>query len=271
MVKRDIVMNKTIFYIKDMDCPSEEQMIRMKLADINSVKRLSFDLPNRNLTIYHRGELDKISSEIKSLKLGSKLVKTTKSKVEISQKKDVIDKKLLWAVLIINFSFFIIEAIFGLISDSIGLLADSFDMLADTFVYGLSLYAITGTLFMKKRIARISGIFQLLLALLGFAEVIRRFIAFDAIPNSLTMISVSFFALIANVASLIILNRSQNNEVHIQSSKIFTSNDVIANIGVIIAGVLVYVLNSKIPDLIVGSIVFLLVLRGALRILKLSK
>ena len=30
-----------------MDCPSEEQMIRMKLEPYNEVKQLSFDIPNR--------------------------------------------------------------------------------------------------------------------------------------------------------------------------------------------------------------------------------
>jgi len=53
--------------------------------------------------------------------------------------------------------------------------------------------------------------------------------------------------------------------------KLFTSNDVIANIGVIVAGGLVYLTNSKYPDLIVGTIVFALVAYGAVRIFKLSK
>ena len=56
-----------------------------------------------------------------------------------------------------------------------------------------------------------------------------------------------------------------------KASMIFTANDVIINIGVIIAGVLVYFMQSKYPDLIIGSIVFLIVVRGAIRILKLSK
>ena len=56
-----------------------------------------------------------------------------------------------------------------------------------------------------------------------------------------------------------------------QASMIFTSNDIIINIGVIIAGVLVYFTASKYPDLIIGGIIFLIVVRGALRILKLSK
>ena len=56
-----------------------------------------------------------------------------------------------------------------------------------------------------------------------------------------------------------------------KASLIFTSNDIIINIGVIVAGIMVNWLNSNKPDLIIGTIVFLLVSQGALRILKLGK
>jgi len=264
-------MYKTIFHIKEMDCPSEEQIIRMKLADNLSIKQLSFDLANKNLTILHDGELTEIKNAIDSLNFGASIIETTKYNGEILQNNNTVDNKLLWIVLIINLSFFILEILFGLIANSIGLVADSLDMLADAFVYGLSLYAISGTILIKKRVARISGLFQLALAIMGFVEVLRRFIGFEEIPNPTIMISISFLALIANTTSLIILNKSKSKEVHIKSSQIFTSNDVIANIGVIIAGVLVLFLNSKIPDLVVGLFVFIFVLRGAIKILKISK
>jgi Co/Zn/Cd efflux system component len=56
-----------------------------------------------------------------------------------------------------------------------------------------------------------------------------------------------------------------------RAGMIFTSNDIIINLGVITAGVLVNWLHSGIPDLIIGIIVFGLVIQGAFRILKLSK
>ena len=56
-----------------------------------------------------------------------------------------------------------------------------------------------------------------------------------------------------------------------KASMIFTSNDVIINLGVIIAGLLVNWLSSSTPDLIIGTIVFVLVIQGAFRILKISK
>jgi Co/Zn/Cd efflux system component len=56
-----------------------------------------------------------------------------------------------------------------------------------------------------------------------------------------------------------------------KASMIFTSNDIIINAGVIIAGILVLFTQSKYPDLLVGGLVFIIVVRGAFGILKLGK
>ena len=90
-------------------------------------------------------------------------------------------------------------------------------------------------------------------------------------PNFQTMIIVSSLALIANSVCLYLLQKSKSDEVHMKASAIFTSNDVIINIGVIIAGILVQFTHSNKPDLLIGSIVFLIVVQGAFRILKLAK
>ena len=160
----------------------------------------------------------------------------------------------------------------GIISKSMGLVADSLDMLADSFVYGISLLAVGGSLTRKKRIAKLAGYFQITLAVIGFVEVLRRFFGDEKLPNFSTMIVVSIFALIANGICLYILQKSKSKEeAHMKASMIFTSNDVIINIGVITAGILVHWLNSEKPDLIIGIIVLALVIQGAMRILKLSK
>jgi len=84
------------------------------------------------------------------------------------------------------------------------------------------------------------------------------------------MIIVSVFALAANAICVILLQRSKS-DVHMRASLIFTSMDVIANLGVIAAGILVHLTRSNIPDLVVGAIVFILVLQGAYRILRLAR
>jgi len=145
-------------------------------------------------------------------------------------------------------------------------------MLADSFVYGISLFAVGGTLTRKKQIAKLAGYFQITLAIIGFLEVLRRFFGDEKLPNFWTMIIISVFALIANGICLYILQKSKSKEeAHMKASMIFTSNDVIINLGLIVAGLLVNWLNSSKPDLIIGTIVFVLVIQGAFRILKLSK
>ncbi len=263
-------MKKTIFEITKMDCPSEENLIRMKLSDIVNIKNLEFDIPNRKLTVIHDEGMDIIEPAIDELNLGGKKLNTediTDFKIE----EDKNQRKLLWIVLYINFAFFIIEMATGLFSKSMGLVADSLDMLADSFVYGLSIFAVGGTILRKKKIAKLSGYFQILLAVIGFAEVIRRFLGSESLPNFQTMIIVSILALLANGICLYLLQKSKSNEAHMQASMIFTSNDVIINLGVIFAGILVNLLNSNKPDLIIGTIVFVLVIQGAVRILKLGK
>ncbi|CAL2090496.1 Cation transporter [Tenacibaculum sp. 190524A05c] len=263
-------MNKTIFEIRKMDCPSEENLIRMKLDGISNIASLNFDISNRILTVFHFGQIDQIEKSILELNLGSKKISTEKTNQNnFTETKN--QQKLLWTVLGINFSFFLLELTTGIISKSMGLMADSLDMLADSFVYAISLFAVGRSLIRKKRIAKLAGYFQIVLAVIGFFEVLRRFLGEENIPNFLTMMIISFFALIANGICLYILQKSKSKEeVHMKASMIFTSNDVVINLGVIIAGLLVHSLNSNIPDLVVGTIVFFLVTQGAIRILKLS-
>lgn len=254
-----------------MDCPSEENLIRMNLDGISSIANLDFDIPNRKLTIFHNGQIEEIEKSIIDLKLGGKRISTVQTD-QTDFNENTSQKKLLWIVLAINFAFFVIEMTTGLISKSMGLVADSLDMLADSFVYGISLFAVGGTLTKKKRIAKIAGYFQITLAIIGFSEVLRRFFGAEELPDLWTMIIVSILALIANGICLYILQKSKSKEeAHMKASMIFTSNDIIINLGVISAGLLVNWLDSNKPDLIVGTIVFGLVVQGAFRILKLSK
>jgi Co/Zn/Cd efflux system component len=161
---------------------------------------------------------------------------------------------------------------YGLVSKSMGLIADSLDMLADSFVYAISLISVGKSLIYKKAVAKIAGYFQIVLALIGLGEVIRRIIYPVEFPNYLTMIIISIFALIGNGICLYLLQKSRDKEeAHMKASLIFTSNDVVINLGVILAGILVYWINSNMPDLIIGTIVFFIVSKGAFRILSLSK
>lgn len=110
-----------------MDCPSEENLIRMKLEGHSNIEHLEFDIPNRQLTVFHHDNIEGIETAIHDLKLGDTLLSTEtidpsdpnnnfKIDADSSHKKDAEQRKLLWIVLVINFAFFIIEMSTGLIS-----------------------------------------------------------------------------------------------------------------------------------------------------------
>lgn len=264
----DGVMKRSLYEISKMDCPSEEQLIRMALSKFGALN-LQFDLPNRQLAVVHEQNTERITETLVGLKLGAKFLKEEQvSESEgVAQEND--ESRVLWILLLINFTMFLVEIGIGFYAESTGLVADSFDMLADSIVYSVSLYAVGKAAITQHRAARLSGWFQLLLAFGAIAEVVRKSIA-GSEPNSGLMMGISLVALCANVSCLMLLVKHRKGAVHMRASWVFSSNDVIANIGVLIAGGLVYFLKSPLPDLVIGVLIALIVARGALSIMKLS-
>lgn len=177
-----------------------------------------------------------------------------------------IERKTLWTLLAINAIMFIVEALAGWWGDSAGLLADSLDMFADASVYGIALYAVGRSPRLQAGAASASGVLQIALGLGVLVEVLRRFF-FGSEPVSILMMSVGAVALAANVSCLLLLAKHRDGGVHMRASWIFSTNDVIANSGVIISGALVMYLGTRLPDLIIGLIISAVVLRGGARIL----
>ncbi|MBI1423424.1 MAG: cation diffusion facilitator family transporter [Gammaproteobacteria bacterium] len=181
--------------------------------------------------------------------------------------KNRAESKVLWQLLAINAVMFLLEFVIGWLAQSTGLIADSLDMLADAGVYGIGLYAVARTLRAKTHAASISGVLQIALAVVVVIDVIRRYFL-GSEPFGLLMMGVSVVALLANLGCLALLAKHRDGEVHMRASWIFSTNDVLANIGVILAGALVYVTGSRTPDLIIGFIIALVVARGGVQILR---
>lgn len=175
---------------------------------------------------------------------------------------DDSQKKTLYWLITINGLVFIVEFSVGWLADSSALLADSFDMLADAVVYGIGLYAVGKTLSIKANAALTSSYFQTCLGALIILDIVRR-ILLGSNPASPLMIIMGCLALIANIICLLIIQKHKDGEVHMRASWIFSTNDVIANLGIILSGVLVWMLDSRWPDIIIGLFISFIILRGA--------
>lgn len=257
--------------VPKMDCPSEENMIRMALSDIKEIKSLDFDLSKRELNVAHTGHAEPILAKLEPLQLGARLIGSvpqTDSDASVDTDGDASEAKTLRILLAVNAIMFVVELIWGVIAQSTGLIADSLDMFADAAVYGLALYAVGRAASLKTRAAHLAGWLQMILAVGALGEVIRRTV-FGSEPESSLMMGIGALALVANVTCLVLIAKKRDRGAHMKASYIFSANDVIANVGVIIAGALVTWTGSSYPDLVVGTVIGLIVLNGARRILSL--
>lgn len=265
----------SVFDVPQMDCPSEESLVRTAFASFGEVA-FEFDIPNRKVYVYHAGSPEKVEATMKNVGLGAHRISLELVDIEnakkIQKKIKINDSREAWVLkwlLGINAIMFFIELAVGFVAQSAGLIADSLDMLADAAVYSVALYAVGKAARAKLKAAHASGWLQLILAVGLLMEVVRR--AFmGSEPVSVLMMGIGCLALVANVTCLVLIYQVRNSGTHMKASMIFSANDVLANVGVIVAGGLVALTESQTPDLVVGVIIGLVVLNGARRILLLK-
>lgn len=175
-------------------------------------------------------------------------------------------RRVLWIALALNAAMALIGGIAGWMAQSTGLLADALDMLSDASAYAIGLIAIGRSARFKANAAYGSGGVLLLLGLGVLVEVGRRAI-FGSEPASGWMIGVALLSLVVNMTVLRMLSPLRSGGVHLRASWIFTRADVVANVGVVLSGVLVAVTNTRYPDLVIGTLIGLYVIREAFEIL----
>jgi len=254
-----------------MDCATEEQLVRMCLDGVDGVDAVQVDLDRRTVTVSHDGDTMAVKVALDALRLDTTLATGASPPAAQSPRVQQRERRALAVALVINAGFFIAEFAAGVLAHSIGLIADSLDMLADASVYALSLVAVGRTSKIKKQLAAASGYAQFGLAAVGLIEVTRRFLTEEPLPDPRVMVVVSLLALGGNVVTLLLLRQARSDEAHFQASWIFTSNDIKVNSLVIVAAMLVAVTNDSTPDLLAGSVIFVIVANGARRILILSR
>lgn len=247
-------------------------MVRVALEGRPDILRLQADLSARRLDVYHSGDPADVVAALQPLGLGANLLDSADVQelpAETTPPRDADERRTLRLALAINAVMFVGEAVGGYLADSTALIADSLDMFSDAAVYGIALYGVGRGLRGQASAARISGWLQLTLAGGAAFEVVRRAVG-GSEPEAGLMMIVAAVALVANAATMKLLSGHREGGAHMQASWIFTTNDVLANLGVIVGGLLVRATGSSWPDLIVGTAIALLVFRGALRILRVA-
>lgn len=176
------------------------------------------------------------------------------------------ERRALRIALWLNVGLSVSLGIAGALADSSGLIANALDNTSDAAVYAISYYAATRDPHWKTRAAQVSGVMLLVLCAGVLGDVIRRFISNEA-PVSIVMILMTVIAAIINVVCLKLLQRIRHGDVNLGAAWTFSINDLFANLGVLIAGLLVAWLGRPWPDLVVGLSIALFAAKGGIEIL----
>jgi len=177
--------------------------------------------------------------------------------------------KTLKIVLLINVFLFCLTAFYGLSSNSTGLLAESLDDFGDAVTYTLSLYVVYKSNQMKARVAFIKGCLILLGALFVLSQVVQHIVD-NTVPIFESMGAVAFVALLLNITCLLLLTKHRDQDINMSSVWECSRNDILNNVSIIVASILVWITNLGWADVAVGLILSLLLIKSSFKVLKSS-
>jgi Co/Zn/Cd efflux system component len=175
-------------------------------------------------------------------------------------------RRVLVIVMMLNAMMFVLEFCAGLVARSASLMADSVDMLGDALVYAISLYALEKSLRWRAGSALLKGGFILFLGLGVLVEIVVK-ILWGVAPASGIMLTFGAMALAANLSCLALLWPYRRHDVNLASTFECSRNDVVANLGVLVAATLVSASGSAWPDIVVAAAIAFMFLRSSLRVL----
>lgn len=163
-------------------------------------------------------------------------------------------KRALWIVVLLNVGYGVVEMVGGFISGSQALKADALDFVGDGLITFLALLAMSWSLRWRARSALIQGLFLGALGLSVLVTTAYRVLVQNQ-PEAELMGVIGLGALIVNVAAAVVLIPHRTGDANAKAVWLFSRNDALGNVAVIIAAGLVGWLDSAWPDLAVAVVI----------------
>ena len=175
--------------------------------------------------------------------------------------------RVLKAVLAINLAMFVVEFVSGIHARSTSLLGDSLDMLGDATVYAFSLYVLNRGPSFQAYSAILKGFVMTAFGVFVLTDAVVKVFS-DVLPTAEVMGVIGTLALGANSVCLWLLWAHRQDDINMKSVWLCSRNDIVANLGVILAAIGVWATGSKWADIVVGGLIAALFLSSALTVLR---
>lgn len=183
-------------------------------------------------------------------------------------KVDPAYRRALWIVVVLNVGFGLAELVGGFVAGSQALKADSLDFLGDGSITLVGLLALAWSERARARVALVQGLFLGALGLGVIAAAIVRALNAEP-PEASLMGGIGLAALVVNVAAALVLaGFREGGDAQARAIWLFSRNDALNNVAVIVAAGLVAWTESAWPDLAVATVVALIFLQSAWEIVR---
>lgn len=179
--------------------------------------------------------------------------------------------------LVIVLALMVAEVIGGILSNSLALLGDAGHMLVDALALGLSLFAATiagrpatqtktyGYHRIEIIAALVNSTALVLVTVYIFYESYHRFVDPPTVKIPI-MLLIASLGLIANLAGIFLLKSARHRSLNIKAAFWHVAGDTLSSVGVIIAGIIIYITDWSILDPIIAVFIGCIILWGAVRI-----
>jgi len=171
--------------------------------------------------------------------------------------------------LIINLIMIGADLTYGLMMNSASLLGDAANNSGDAFIFLVSVIVLSSTTVIKNRVALLKGIIMLAFSVWAFYHVYLGLIGLSWLSGGIVT-AVGLLSLIGNSTVAVMMHKHQDKDLNFKSAFICCRNDAIASLGVVLAGILVWVSNSHWPDVIIGAIIAGIACWGGTTVIRLS-
>ncbi len=246
--------DKLLYRVTGMDCPSCASKIEKAARSVEGVRAVHVSLVSQELrlTLSDPGQRPRAEEAIRAL--GYHLDPLDPARGAAAAQLMPGYRRALWLVVVLNFGYGLVEVVGGFWADSQALKADALDFLGDGLISGLGLAALGWSLPSRARSALLQGLFLAVLGLGVLGNTVYRMLAHQP-PEAELMGLFGGVALAINLAAAWILIPYRQGDSNMKAVWLFSRNDAIGNLAVVVAAGLVAWSGSSWPDLVVAVMI----------------
>ena len=252
----------TVYRVVGMDCAHDAAELAAAVRAVPGIEAVDVSVATGMLTATTSAPSALLDAERAAAALGYPL-QSAATPPEINQ----AYRRALWIVVLLNAGYGVIEAVAGFVSDSQALKADALDFLGDGLISFIGLLALAWPLHRRARVALAQGLFLGTLGIGVIGSTVYRILV-QRPPEADIMGIFGAIALAVNLAAAATLIPHRTGDANARAIWLFSRNDALGNLAVVIAAGLVAWTASPWPDLVVAFVIAALFLQSAWSIVR---